>query len=132
MTLAINLIDQTTSGDVYAKTHLKLVSERMTLRELLALRLRDEVNRFNQKQKDSVFSGFVQPSDTEVELNGFRMRKPRQIDFDTQLNLAIEAFQSNGYFVLLDDQQIVDLDEPLTLREASEVSFIKLVPLVGG
>jgi hypothetical protein len=132
MTLAINLIDQTTSGDVYAKTHLKLVSERMTLRELIALRIRDEVNRFNKEQQDGVFAGLVQPNDTEVAINGFRMRKPRQIDFDKQLNMAIEAFQSNGFFVLLDDQQIVDLDEPLTLREASDVSFIKLVPLVGG
>ena len=132
MSLAINLIDETTSGDVVAKTTLKLVSERITLRELIAQRIREEVDSHNRKRQQEVFSGLVQPTDTEQVLNGYRLRKPRLISFDDQLNLAIEAFQSNGYFVLHDDQQVSDLDEPLTLRDNSQVSFIKLVPLVGG
>ncbi|MCU7806994.1 MAG: hypothetical protein KZQ73_03870 [Candidatus Thiodiazotropha sp. (ex Semelilucina semeliformis)] len=65
-------------------------------------------------------------------MNDYKVRKQWLIDFDKQLDLAIRAFESNGFFVLLDDKQLEDLNEPLTLTEHSKVSFIKLVPLVGG
>jgi len=132
MTLAVTLIDETTSGDVVGKTTLKLVSERVTLRELITQRIREEVDKFNQQKKQEIFNGLVQPSDTEKSLNGYKMRKPRLIEFDEQLLLALRAFESNGFFVLLDDKQVEDLDETLTLSEHSRVGFIKLVPLVGG
>lgn len=132
MALAVTLVDETTSGDVVNKTILKLVSERITLRELITQRIRDEVDKFNQKKSREIFSGLVQPTDTEKALNGYKMRKPRLIEFDKQLQLALDAFESNGFFVLLDDRQVEDLNEPLTLTEHSKVSFIKLVPLVGG
>ncbi|MCU7806995.1 MAG: hypothetical protein KZQ73_03875 [Candidatus Thiodiazotropha sp. (ex Semelilucina semeliformis)] len=35
MALAVTLIDETTSGEVMGKTTLRLVSERITLRELI-------------------------------------------------------------------------------------------------
>lgn len=132
MSLAVTLSDETTSGDVVTTTTLKLVSERITLRELITQRIREEVERFNRENRHEVFSGLVQPSDTEQTLNGYKLRKPRPIEFDKQLALALKAFESNGFFVLLDDRQVEDLDAPLTLRDNSKVSFIKLVPLVGG
>ena len=132
MELAVTLIDETTSGDVVNKTTLKLVSERITLRELITQRIHEEVDNFNQQQEHQLFAGLVQPSDTEKTLNGYRMRKPRRVEYDKQLDLALKAFGSNGFFVLVNDKQVEDLDETLTLREDSQVSFVKLVPLVGG
>lgn len=132
MALAVTLTDETTSGEVMGKTTLRLVSERITLRELITQRIREEVDKFNRQKAQNIFSGLVQPSDTEKTLNGYKIRKQRLIDFDKQLDLAIKAFESNGFFVLLDDKQVEDLNNPLTLTEHSKVSFIKLVPLVGG
>jgi len=132
MALAVTLVDETASGDVVNKTTLKLVSERITLRELITQRIRVEVDKFNHQKSQEIFSGLVQPSDTEKTLNGYKMRKPRLIEFDKQLQLALDAFESNGFFVLLDDRQVEDLNETITLTEYSKVSFIKLVPLVGG
>ena len=131
MNLAIKLLDKTTDGKLYRETELRLVSNRSTLREILAQRIRQEVDKHNGSDR-KLFSGLVQPSDTEEKLNGFKLRKPREVSYEKQLELAIEAFQGNGFFVLLDDRQIEDLDTPVTLREDSRLSFVKLVPLVGG
>ena len=60
------------------------------------------------------------------------MKKPRPVSYEKQLERAIGAFHSTGFFVLLDDRQVEDLDSPITVREDSLVSFVKLVPLVGG
>jgi hypothetical protein len=34
--------------------------------------------------------------------------------------------------MLVDDRQVEDLDEEIELRVSTEVSFVKLIPLVGG
>jgi len=132
MALAVTLLDETTSGEVVNKTTLRLVSERVSVRDLITQRIRDEVARFNQQKKQTFFSGLVQPSDTEKTLNGYKMKKPKLIDENKQLELALAAFGSNGFFLLVDDKQVEELDEVLTLHEHSTISFIKLVPLVGG
>ena len=131
MELAIKLLDKTTNGNSYFETELKLVSERTTLREIIEKRIKQEVERFNSS-RPKFFNGLVQPLDAEKQLNGYRFKKPRQISYQKQIEQAINAFQTNGYFVLLDDTQITDLDTPILLKENSELSFIKLVPLVGG
>jgi hypothetical protein len=38
----------------------------------------------------------------------------------------------NGFFVFVGDRQVDDLDEVLTLAGTDVVSFVRLVPLVGG
>ena len=45
---------------------------------------------------------------------------------------ALEAFGRNGFFVLVGDKQAVSLDEEFEVKVDTEVSFVKLVPLVGG
>jgi hypothetical protein len=42
------------------------------------------------------------------------------------------AFKRNGFVVLVDDRQVTDLDEVLEVSADTEVSFVRLVPLVGG
>ncbi len=55
MSLAITLLDDTTAGKVVNKTILKLVSERLSLCELITQRIRAEVDKFNRQQKQEVF-----------------------------------------------------------------------------
>ena len=43
----------------------------------------------------------------------------------------LEAFP-NGFIVLVDDYQVQELDEEIALRPETSVTFLKLVPLVGG
>jgi hypothetical protein len=74
----------------------------------------------------------VQPTDAEQTLNGFRVRDHRQIDWKQQSERACDAFERNGFFVLVDDRQPDSLDEEITVGPDTRVSFVKLVPLVGG
>lgn len=92
----------------------------------------DEVERFNAKEGETVFRGLVQPTDTETALNGYRLRKPRLLDAEAQCALAVKGFGSNGFFVLVNDRQAESLDEEIIVGPDTKVSFVKLVPLVGG
>lgn len=131
MGLAVTLLDETTRGEVLNKTSLRLVSERVSMRELITQRIRQEVDRYNA-EKHETFFGLVRPTDAEEKLNGYKLRTPKLVSFEQQLELALRAFESNGFFVLVDDRQVDELDEIVTLSEGSTVSFVKLVPLVGG
>ena len=110
---------------------LRLASERVSAREIIERRVREEVAAYNQNRSEH-FYGLVQPADAERLLNGYRLKKPHTIDADDQSKRAIEAFGHNGFLLLVNDLQIESLDDPIVLRDHTEVTFIKLVPLVGG
>jgi len=110
---------------------LDVQDERITVRELIRTRVYREVREYNLDQPE-YFHGLVQPSDAERTLNGFKMRKRRNIDPERQFQLAITAFYRNGFIVLLDDRQVDELEEEVAVRPDTTVTFLKLVPLVGG
>ena len=105
--------------------------ETISVRELIRQRVYQEVQEFNSRQP-AVFRMLVQPNDTERMLNGFKFHKPRLVDPETQYEKAIEAFQGNGFIVLVDDRQLEDLETEIPLFPETSVTFLKLVPLVGG
>jgi hypothetical protein len=105
--------------------------ETISIRELIRQRVTQEVEDFNNRQP-VVFRMLVQPNDTERTLNGFKFHKPRLVDPVTQYEKAIEAFNGNGFIVLVDDYQVQELDDEIALHPDTRVTFLKLVPLVGG
>jgi hypothetical protein len=127
----VTIIDQVPSGEKFSIRRLEIPNENVTLRELIRRRIREEVEDFNRKQSD-VFSGLIQPTETERVLNGYRLKTPRQLSWENQYRKALEAFEKNGFFVIVDGHQVEELDELIALREDSEVHFLKLVPLIGG
>jgi hypothetical protein len=46
--------------------------------------------------------------------------------------VALAAFGRNGFFMIFDGRQITDLDDVLTVEHDSALTFLRLVPLVGG
>ena len=105
--------------------------EKISIRELIRQRVTQEVEEYNSRQP-AVFRMLVQPSDTERTLNGFKFHKPRLVDPETQYEKAIEAFEGNGFIVLVDNYQIESLDTEIAFQPETSVTFLKLVPLVGG
>ncbi len=103
----------------------------VTPREIIRERVFSEVENFNKK-KPEIFSGFVQPTGAEKILNGFRMRERKAIDPQEQYKKAVEAFERNGFIMLVDGLQIETLDERIEIEPDMEITFLKLVPLVGG
>ena len=105
--------------------------EKISIRELIRQRVYPEVEEFNNRQP-AVFRMLVQPNDTERTLNGFKFHKPRLVDPETQYEKAMEAFQGNGFIILVDDRQVESLETEIPLYPETAVTFLKLVPLVGG
>jgi hypothetical protein len=128
---AIAIYDETTLGDKIPSSSLNLSVDRITVRELICQRVSQEVTNYNE-HKSEYFQGLIQPRDSERSLNGYKLRHSRKLDLDKQIDLALAAFQTNGFILLIDDRQVDDLEAELELDESSSVSFLKLIPLVGG
>jgi hypothetical protein len=110
---------------------LQVVEPVLTAREILRRRVFEEVSRFNATQ-GQIFQGLVQPNDTERALNGYKLKKPRQLDWRDQFDKAVQAFDKQRFLMLVGDRQVESLDEELMLAAETEITFLKLVPLVGG
>ena len=129
MPLELPVHDETTSGESRNAGIFQFDTANLTLRELIRLRVQQEVSRFNAAEYE-VFQGLVQPEESERVLNGVRTRPV--LDWQKQFAKAITAFKGNGFLVLVDDRQVMDLDEPLQLTAQSKITFLRLVPLIGG
>lgn len=132
MNATLTVRDETTSSlDEDHVFLLDLPSERVTVEALIRTRVRREVADYNASTSEH-FRGLIQPSDAETTLNGFKVRKGRKIDPEEQCGKAVEAFGRNGFILLVDDRQAEELDEEIEVRPETTVTFLKLVPLVGG
>jgi hypothetical protein len=127
----VTISDETIAGSRTRALELEFSSGTITVRELIASRVEEEVRRHNA-QFGEVFHGLVQPSDSERILNGYRMKQRRAIVPESQVERALEAFERNGFFVLVGERQAESLDEEITIGLETPVSFVKLLPLVGG
>lgn len=102
-----------------------------TARELIRCRIQEEVERHNQSPSE-VFQGLVQPEESERILNGFRMQARRVLSWEVQFERACSSFLKNGFLLIVNGRQVLELDQPIDLPDGAEVQFVKLVPLVGG
>lgn len=131
MAISLTIHDETLFGAKENPLSLAFLSETISVRELIRERIYEEVRLYNATTPE-YFRGLVQPTDAETTLNGHRLRERRRVDWQEQFRLALEAFQRNGFFILVDDRQVESLDETIALTPTTQVSFVKLVPLVGG
>jgi hypothetical protein len=103
----------------------------VTVADIIEKRVVAEVEAINKKGAKE-FYGLIQPTDAEQTLNGFRVREFRPLDPAKQVAIAKDAFLSNGFFMLIDNVQPGSLEQNFVLHKDSQISFIKLTPLVGG
>lgn len=126
MVFALKIYDETPGAPRRLSRELRLVRETVTLRKILQRRIDEEAAEINNG--GGLAKALVSP--IEQQLNPERRRKP--VDPAAQLAAAIEAFERTRIVVIVDDRQVMDIDAPLTLTPESTVTFLKLVPLVGG
>lgn len=124
--------DVTFTGDILNQIEIAVKNERTTVKELIAARVESEVKAYNNKLPE-YFNGLIRPTDAEKTLNGFKLKdRQRKIDIEQQILIAYDAFQKNGFFILIDDQQATDLDQEVLVSKKTEINFVKLTQLVGG
>lgn len=127
----ITIRDESTAGAETGRITLDFPTERITIRELIRERVYQEVQDYNRR-KDGAFRGLVQPTDAEAALNGYKLKPGRDIDWKAQFDKACEAFEKNRVLILVADHQAASLEETVELTRGVEVTFLRLVPLVGG
>jgi hypothetical protein len=127
----LSIRDETLSGERLHEWALEFLTETLTVRELIRSRVYQEVQDHNLNQ-GKVFHGLVQPEESERAINGWKLKKARQLDWKRQFEKAIEAFEANGILILINDRQVETLDEEFDVAPNTKVSFIRLTQLVGG
>lgn len=127
----ITIRDETRPGRTFSELELPGLPDRVTIEELIRTRVREEVAKANL-DRTAAHRLLVQPTDSEATTDGYRLRAPRLINWEAQAEIALEAFSTNGFFVIADGRQVESLDHELTLTPDSEIRFVKLTPLVGG
>lgn len=131
MGISLTVYDETLFGTKDPALSLDFLQESISVRELIRGRIYEEARLYKATRPDD-FHGLIQPSQAEESLNGPRTGERRPVDWEKQYRIALEAFQRNGFFILVDDRQIESLEEIIPLTLSTQVSFVKLVPLVGG
>jgi hypothetical protein len=132
----LRIRDENSLGEIYHELTLSFSSIEVSVLDIITERVRDEVLSYSRKAADSQNHALVQPTEVEKRLNQNRMRNQaeisKKIDIDKQIDIALKAFHSNGFFILIDDVQAEELEQLVTIKPDTTVSFIKLTPLVGG
>jgi hypothetical protein len=121
---------------------LKLVSERISPREIIQRRVEAEVEAFNNRKlahaaghrRSRSFLIDVEATSPEAVLNAPLApgRKPVLAHVEREAARAFQAFEKQSFIMLLDDKQIEGLDDEVTVRSESQIVFLYLTPLKGG
>ena len=131
MPSTLNIRDENIAGQPLRDWALEVLTERITVRELILSRVYQEVQDYNQKQ-GPVFQGLIEPEEAERALNGWKLKKPRLLDWQKQFQRAIEAFEALQVLILVGDKQAESLDEEVVITPGMTVTFVRLTPLAGG
>jgi hypothetical protein len=123
--------DETAAGKSTGEVQVRFTSELVSVKEIIISRVTVEVEAYNNKLPE-YFNGLIQPSEAEKTINGFKLEKKRKIDAEKQCYTALDAFNKNAYFVLIDNIQAESLEQMILINKHTEISFVKLTPLVGG
>jgi len=127
----LTIRDTTMSGETLQELSLDVLSEQISVRELIRSRVYQEVQDHNRRQP-ARFAGLIEPEGDELTLNGEKPTRPRQIDWNRQLERVLQAFRNNQILILLGDRQLTDLDEEIVIGPKTEISFLRLTLLTGG
>jgi hypothetical protein len=102
----------------------------MRLSDLIRERVRIEMDR---RENERRFAGrpLVEIIESTAESSSGDAARPRPT-LERAVATAFEGFRSNAYFVTIDDRQITDLDAEIAITPATDITFIRLLPLVGG
>jgi hypothetical protein len=130
-TVTLTIKDETTGGKTVNEIAVSFASELTTVKEIIKARVSAEVDLYNNKMPE-YFKGLVEPGDAEKTLNGYKIKDRRKVDVEKQCHVALDAFTKNGFFILIDNIQSESLEQMVVINDRTNISFIKLTPLVGG
>ncbi len=102
----------------------------LTVQELIAHKVRQEVEEFVTHRRPDVSGEYLTPEELlGVTTSDFRGVTGTALD---EIARAQQAFTARAYMIVVDNQRVWEPDTLLTLHPETQVEFIKILPLVGG
>ncbi len=110
---------------------------RLRLRDLISHVVLEEVQAFQQRQEERRLARILSKSEIEQALVQGKVdmgeRDSRQkVDPQVAVETALQAFEDGLYYVFIDGEQVQSLDDEVTVRADTRVTFVRLVALAGG
>ena len=109
----------------------------LVLRDLITRVVLEEVRAFQERQAERRLVYLLTAAQIElgvergkVDMGGRDL--DQQVDPQAAVSAALQAFQDGLYFVFVDGDQALTLDDRVRLGPSTRVSFIRLVALAGG
>ena len=120
------------AGKILDEILVEIENEKITVGELMRLKVEKEVEKYNEQVKKEN-QGYL--NDYEEKLNLVKNKNAVQrklADVEKEVYRAFEAFQNNQIFITVDKTQVETLEEEVLLNGDTDVSFVRMTPLVGG
>ncbi len=108
---------------------LPLCTSTMTVRQLIARKVTQEVAECRARQRPGLSGEYFSPEQL-LRAAWHYAFVPGEVD--DEIARAQHAFTVRDYMIVINDQRIVDPEATITLLPATRVEFIKILPLVGG
>jgi hypothetical protein len=138
----VSMYEETFSGERTPLLTVDFLTEVVTAQELIRRYVYETVRETNLRETERLqeieeFRQAFGTDEKERVLNkssriATHKATARLIDWEEQEQRALEAFRRNRFFLLVDNRQITDVEERITLRPETEISFLRLIPLAGG
>lgn len=112
-------------------------AKHLYLRDFITKVVLDEIAAFKERQAQRRLIRVLTPGEIEQGAQKGKVTMGGQ-DLDQEVNpqaaveTALQAFEDRLYFVFIDDEQQITLDDAVHLEPDSQVTFLRLVPLAGG
>ena len=130
MPTTLRIRDEAVSGELLGESVLEFITERITVRELIRSRVYQEVQDHNLRR--STGSTQLVQLGTPGRVRNGKAHTGRPVDWKQQVELAIQAFEQNRVIIVVGDRQAESLDDEISIAPETCVTFLKIVPLVGG
>ena len=125
---------------------LEIATERITVAELIRRTVEEQISTMLLKQRmereavqRALARQYLTPEEIAAQAQQGRVRLPsrlpsavREIDPGVEVQRALDAFTRHHFYIFIQDRQVESLEEELSFTEQNSVTFLRLMPLVGG
>jgi len=122
---------------------LRLVSQRQTAGEIISNSVREQMQELLRQHREDfddirkqLDKQYLQQSEVDRQARQGKValaKKPASApDLDKEVRHALQAFRNKTFKMFVDGAEVSRLDELCTLSDGTKVSFVRLIPLIGG
>lgn len=111
--------------------------ETLSVRDLLIDIVTLEVEAFRERQEQRRLTAMLAPEEIaraaergKVGMGGHNLMQ--SVSVSDAISAALQAFEDHLYYIFMDGQQLLSLDEEITVRQGGRLLFVRLVALIGG